>query len=260
MKQYKKYVIPYKSAFILGPIFMIVEVIGEVVLPKLMSMIINYGCGQDPQTAAKGPAYIVGIGVVMVVTALLMMMGGVLGAYFAVKASVNFAGDLSRGEGVVVRHGGDDLVLGQFAHAFLGGDQRGDGLLRDVHCDVLGRLQIDRVEEQPVQGTFQVADGRGKARSQKLDDVLIEILRRESIGLDFHPQDGLRRFEIRLLNREDKTAAEARFQALIDPFQTAGVLVGGDDDLLALGIEGLEDDEEHFHCLGTSDQVLNVVD
>ena len=96
MKQYKKYVIPYKSAFILGPIFMIVEVIGEVVLPKLMSMIINYGCGQDPQTAAKGPAYIVGIGVVMVVTALLMMMGGVLGAYFAVKASVNFAGDLRK--------------------------------------------------------------------------------------------------------------------------------------------------------------------
>lgn len=96
MKQYKKYVIPYKSAFILGPIFMIVEVIGEVVLPKLMSMIINYGCGQDPQMAAKGPAYIVGIGVVMVVTALLMMMGGVLGAYFAVKASVNFAGDLRK--------------------------------------------------------------------------------------------------------------------------------------------------------------------
>ena len=96
MKPYKKYVIPYKSAFILGPIFMIVEVIGEVVLPKLMSMIINYGCGQDPQTAAKGPAYIVGIGVVMVVTALLMMMGGVLGAYFAVKASVNFAGDLRK--------------------------------------------------------------------------------------------------------------------------------------------------------------------
>ena len=46
MKQYKKYVIPYKSAFILGPIFMIVEVLGEIILPKLMSMIINYGCGR----------------------------------------------------------------------------------------------------------------------------------------------------------------------------------------------------------------------
>lgn len=96
MKQYKKYVIPYKSAFILGPIFMIVEVLGEIIMPKLMSMIINYGCGQDVTVAAKGPAYIIGIGAVMIGTALLMMMGGVLGAYFAVKASVNFAGDLRR--------------------------------------------------------------------------------------------------------------------------------------------------------------------
>lgn len=96
MKQYKKYVIPYKSAFILGPIFMIVEVLGEIILPKLMSMIINYGCGQDVTVAAKGPAYIIGIGAAMIGTALLMMMGGVLGAYFAVKASVNFASDLRR--------------------------------------------------------------------------------------------------------------------------------------------------------------------
>ena len=96
MKQYKKYVIPYKSAFILGPIFMIVEVLGEIILLKLMSMIINYGCGQDVTVAAKGPAYIIGIGAAMIGTALLMMMGGVLGAYFAVKASVNFAGDLRR--------------------------------------------------------------------------------------------------------------------------------------------------------------------
>lgn len=96
MKQYKKYVIPYKSAFILGPIFMIMEVLGEIILPKLMSMIINYGCGQDVTVAAKGPAYIIGIGAAMIGTALLMMMGGVLGAYFAVKASVNFAGDLRR--------------------------------------------------------------------------------------------------------------------------------------------------------------------
>ena len=61
-----------------------------------MSMIINYGCGQDVTVAAKGPAYIIGIGAAMIGTALLMMMGGVLGAYFAVKASVNFAGDLRR--------------------------------------------------------------------------------------------------------------------------------------------------------------------
>lgn len=96
MKRYKKYISPYKAAFILGPIFMIVEVIGEVLLPKLMSMIINYGCGQAEGVAAKGTAYIIGIGVAMVITALFMIMGGVLGAYFAIKASVNFAADLRK--------------------------------------------------------------------------------------------------------------------------------------------------------------------
>ncbi len=95
MKQYGKYVKPYLSAFILGPIFMIVEVIGEVVMPKLMSMIINYGIGAGGGEG-KGSGYIVGIGVLMVLMALLMMLGGVLGAYFAVKASVNFAADLRR--------------------------------------------------------------------------------------------------------------------------------------------------------------------
>ena len=53
MKQYKKYVIPYKSAFILGPIFMIVEVLGEIILPKLMSMIIN-GASYDDGWRAWG--------------------------------------------------------------------------------------------------------------------------------------------------------------------------------------------------------------
>lgn len=95
MKQYGKYIKPYLSAFILGPIFMIVEVIGEVVMPKLMSIIINYGCGAAG-TEGKGSGFIVTIGGVMIVMALLMMLGGVLGAYFAVKASVNFAADLRK--------------------------------------------------------------------------------------------------------------------------------------------------------------------
>ena len=96
MRQYGKYVKPYLSAFILGPIFMIVEVLGEVALPRLMSVIINYGCGQAPGVEAKGTGFILLIGAAMIGTALLMMLGGVLGAYFAVKASVNFAADLRR--------------------------------------------------------------------------------------------------------------------------------------------------------------------
>ncbi|MDY3774084.1 MAG: ABC transporter ATP-binding protein [Eubacterium sp.] len=88
---YKKYITPYLSAFILGPIFMIVEVIGEVFLPKLMSLIINEGI-----KGGAGNGYIISHGILMVLLALCMMVGGVLGAYFAVKASVNFAGDLRK--------------------------------------------------------------------------------------------------------------------------------------------------------------------
>ena len=95
MGQYKKYVRPYLSAFILGPIFMIVEVLGEVILPKLMSIIINIGCGAGGGEP-RGTGFIVLIGGVMILTAAFMMLGGVLGAYFAVKASVNFSADLRR--------------------------------------------------------------------------------------------------------------------------------------------------------------------
>lgn len=95
MDKYKKYVKPYLSAFILGPIFMIVEVLGEVILPKLMSIIIKYGCGQGGYES-RGIGFITLIGGAMILTAVFMMAGGVLGAYFAVKASVNFAADLRR--------------------------------------------------------------------------------------------------------------------------------------------------------------------
>jgi len=94
MKQYSKYIKPYISAFILGPIFMIVEVLGEVFMPRLMSLMIDYGCGAKEDVEPMGTGYIIVLGVVMLITALLMMLGGVLGAYFAVKASVNFAADL----------------------------------------------------------------------------------------------------------------------------------------------------------------------
>lgn len=88
MKRYWKYVKPYLPAFIIGPLLMIVEVIGEVVLPKLMANIINVGAAQH------NVPYIIGMGIVMVITAFLMMAGGIGGAYFAAKAAISFASDL----------------------------------------------------------------------------------------------------------------------------------------------------------------------
>ena len=41
MKQYAKYIKPYLFSFIVGPLLMITEVIGEVLLPYFMSRIIT---------------------------------------------------------------------------------------------------------------------------------------------------------------------------------------------------------------------------
>ena len=89
-KRYKSYILPYKSAFILGPLMMVTEVLGEILLPKFMSMIINHGVAQ------KDGGYILKMGLVMAITSFLMAAGGILGAYFAAKASISFTSDLRR--------------------------------------------------------------------------------------------------------------------------------------------------------------------
>ncbi len=100
-----KYARPYLPWFIIGPLCMIVEVIGEVLLPKLLAYIIDFGVKHEPEdmpawlSALYGllgtdSALVVALAVGMVLTALLMMVGGVGGAYFGAKASVNFAADL----------------------------------------------------------------------------------------------------------------------------------------------------------------------
>lgn len=88
MKRWYKYIKPYLKYFILGPICMIVEVLGEVFMPKLYSQIINNGVNN------QNVGYIVGMSALMIVVALIMLLGGVGGAYFGAKASVNFAADL----------------------------------------------------------------------------------------------------------------------------------------------------------------------
>lgn len=93
MKRWLKYVKPYWIYFVLGPIGMIVEVIGEVVLPKFLSAIIDNGIGTK-ETVGNGQSYIIFIAVAMILTAVIMMVGGICGAYFGAKASVNFAADL----------------------------------------------------------------------------------------------------------------------------------------------------------------------
>ena len=119
MKRWFKYVKPYMPYFILGPLSMVVEVIGEVLMPKYLAMIINFGAAYQGLKGFSMPVlngawsnvsishvageltqpalvYMIGVCGMIVLTALLMMAGGVGGAYFGAKAAVYFASDVRR--------------------------------------------------------------------------------------------------------------------------------------------------------------------
>ena len=88
--KWSKYVKPYWKYFVLGPLCMIVEVLGEVLMPLWYSRILNIGVENHDV------GFIVLTCLLMILTALLMMGGGVGGAWFGSKAAVNFAADLRR--------------------------------------------------------------------------------------------------------------------------------------------------------------------
>jgi len=89
MKKWMKYVKPYMLYFILGPLCMIIEVIGEVLMPLFLAEVINSAIDGTITTASS-----LTVMAKMIGTAILMMLGGVGGSYFGAKASVNFAADL----------------------------------------------------------------------------------------------------------------------------------------------------------------------
>ena len=68
---------------------MLTEVAGDVIMPKLMSLIINEGVKE-----LKSMEYIISMGLRMVILAFVMMLGGVLGNYFAARGAISFAADL----------------------------------------------------------------------------------------------------------------------------------------------------------------------
>ncbi len=90
MKHYWKYIKPYLSSFLLAPVLMLTEVLGEIMLPKLMSMIINNG------VVNRDTSYILTVGGIMALTACVMAAGGIGAAYFASKASICFSSDLRK--------------------------------------------------------------------------------------------------------------------------------------------------------------------
>ncbi len=89
MKTWLKYIRPYWMYFLITPLCMLVEVAGEVIMPKLLGTVIDSQM-DGTLTVAKGMLVMGGI----ILCAVLMMAGGVGGSYFGAKASVNFAADL----------------------------------------------------------------------------------------------------------------------------------------------------------------------
>ena len=89
MKRWFNYARPYLPFFILGPLCMLVEVVGEVIMPKFLAMIIDLA--ENGSLTVGNSLFAAGM---MALTAVLMMVGGVGGAYFASKASVNYGADL----------------------------------------------------------------------------------------------------------------------------------------------------------------------
>ena len=88
--KWSKYVKPYWKYFVLGPLCMIIEVLGEVLMPLWYSRILNIGVENHDV------GFVILTCALMVLTALFMMGGGVGGAWYGSKAAVNFAGDLRR--------------------------------------------------------------------------------------------------------------------------------------------------------------------
>lgn len=95
MRTYWKYIKPYTLFFILGPLLMLTEVAGEIVLPKIMGTMIDNGIGSA--AAGLGIEYIISRAFMMLGFIALMITGGVGGHYFAIKASVSFSADLREG-------------------------------------------------------------------------------------------------------------------------------------------------------------------
>lgn len=91
VKTLSKYIKEFTKDSILTPIFMIIEVICEMIMPLLMASIIDEG------VESGNLNHIYKIGGLMVVCAIVGLIAGLLGAKLAARASAGFARNLRKG-------------------------------------------------------------------------------------------------------------------------------------------------------------------
>jgi ATP-binding cassette subfamily B protein len=74
---------------------MLSEVAGEIVLPKIMANMIDYGIGASE--IGLGVSYIISRALIMLACIALMIVGGIGGHFFSMRAAVCFSADLRQG-------------------------------------------------------------------------------------------------------------------------------------------------------------------
>lgn len=90
LKKLASYVKEYKKYAILTPIFVILEVVMEVIIPLLMAKIIDVGIQNNDIK------YILEIGVLLIVSAIMSLIFGMLSGKFAAKASAGYSKNLRK--------------------------------------------------------------------------------------------------------------------------------------------------------------------
>lgn len=90
MKKYVKYAQKYWYNFLLGPLFMVLEACGEFILPYINANLINIGAANNDME------YIIRQGIYMALIALAMLITGVLGANFSIRASTRLAAGIRK--------------------------------------------------------------------------------------------------------------------------------------------------------------------
>lgn len=88
MRKLIKYLKPYALTALLAPLSMLVEVSSELIMPQIMSNIVNTGI------ANNDTAYILSRGLIMIIIAFLGICGGIGCTVFSSKAAISFGTDV----------------------------------------------------------------------------------------------------------------------------------------------------------------------
>lgn len=91
IKRLLSYVREYKKASILTPCFMILEVLMEMIVPKLLAALVDDGIGKNDSR------FIILMGLAMVMAAIVGLFAGIMGGVYGAKASTGFAKNLRKG-------------------------------------------------------------------------------------------------------------------------------------------------------------------